>query len=72
MSNTIANYVQHLNRTYRQGDATEHSYRSALENLLHRLGGRHVEAVNEPRRNIDCGAPDFKVKRADTMAARAG
>ena len=44
-----------------RGDATEHTYRLALQTLLESAGG--IAAVNEPRR-IDCGAPDLVITAA--------
>ncbi|HET9502411.1 MAG TPA: type ISP restriction/modification enzyme [Hymenobacter sp.] len=43
------------------GQATEHSYRAAVEGLFHRLYPQ-LEITNEPRRQ-KCGAPDFVVQR---------
>ena len=44
------------------GQATEHSYRPALQALVEGLGGDGVRAVNEPS-HVACGAPDFVVAR---------
>ena len=44
------------------GQATEHSYRPALQALVEGLGGDGVGAVNEPSQ-VACGAPDFVVVR---------
>ena len=45
------------------GDATEHSGRTALENLLNALRPAGVSVTNEPGRQGDKGAPDFKIMR---------
>ena len=57
----IAAYIEELERKFRAGFATEHTYRAALEALL---GAAFAPAdiINEPRQ-IACGAPDFLVAR---------
>ena len=55
-------YVKELNREYETSQATEHSYRPALKNLLETLGGEGVKALNEPS-HVECGAPDFIVEK---------
>ena len=55
-------YFKRLKTTYATDQATEHSYRSALENLIEGLGDNRVRALNEPKR-VECGAPDFIVER---------
>ncbi len=53
----IRNYLKSLSGAYAKGDATEHTYRPALQTLLHAvLPGMNV--TNEPKQ-IECGAPDF-------------
>uniref|UniRef100_Q3ARB7 site-specific DNA-methyltransferase (adenine-specific) n=1 Tax=Chlorobium chlorochromatii (strain CaD3) TaxID=340177 RepID=Q3ARB7_CHLCH len=61
MSMTIQEYVAALNRRYKTGIATEHSYRADLQALLSDLLPK-VEVTNEPRRSA-CGAPDFILTR---------
>jgi hypothetical protein len=46
---------------YQTGVATEHSYRSAIEQLINGLADG-ITALNEPKR-VACGAPDFIVQR---------
>ncbi len=58
---TIQEYIETINRRYKAGNATEHSYRGDLQNLLKALAP-HVEVTNEPQR-IDCGAPDYILTR---------
>jgi hypothetical protein len=53
----ILEYVEALDRQFRTGLSTEHSYRPLLQGLLAELLPG-VEVTNEPQR-IDCGAPDF-------------
>ena len=62
ISSPLRAYYNSLKTTFATKQATEHSYRSALENLIQELGGKQVRALNEPKR-IDCGAPDFIVER---------
>lgn len=47
--------------THGTGQATEHSYRPALQQMLTDLGGSDVGAINEPTQ-ADYGAPDFIVE----------
>ena len=56
------NYYKELSATWNTGLATEHSYRPALKRLIESIGGRGTDAVNEPT-HVDCGAPDFIVRR---------
>ena len=58
---TIQEYIDTINRLYKAGNATEHSYRGDLQNLLKALAP-HVDVTNEPQR-IDCGAPDYILTR---------
>ena len=52
-------YLKSLSDSCTQGNATEHTYRPALQNLLQAvLPESHV--TNEPRQ-IECGAPDFVI-----------
>jgi len=57
------NYLQRIEKEYRSGRTTEHTFRPALKDLLESLE-KGIEATNEPRR-IECGAPDFIVTRND-------
>ena len=59
---SIAEYRKSIRATHSTGQATEHSYRPALQNLLQEVGGNDVEAINEPTR-ADYGAPDFIVEQ---------
>ena len=63
MSNTdrVIAYVQEIKKYKSTGEATEHTYRPALRDLLQSLGQK-VTAINEPKR-VECGAPDFVVAR---------
>src|SRR5216683_4266332 len=57
----VEEYLRKLERALRRGDATEHTHRSALKDLLEALDDK-VVATNEPKRS-QCGAPDYVVSR---------
>jgi predicted helicase len=57
-------YVQRIEAAYRRGNATEHTYRSDLKQLIETLDPR-ATATNEPRR-VACGAPDFIITNGQT------
>lgn len=54
---TLTDYIEKLNRRYKAGNATEHTFRGDLQTLIESLV-QGVMATNEPTR-IACGAPDF-------------
>lgn len=57
----IQTYLQDVAAHLKAGNATEHTHRPALQNLLNALlPDYHV--TNEPRR-IACGAPDFEIAK---------
>ena len=58
----ISKYITEITRIYKEGNATEHSYRPALQRLLEALIGVGMKITNEPKR-IACGAPDYIVTR---------
>lgn len=58
---SIKHYLEQINRTYVAGNATEHSYRGDLRQLLE-IELPEAEVTNEPKR-IECGAPDYVVTR---------
>ena len=53
---TTAEYLLALNSRFRLGNATEHTFRGDLQNLLESLAPG-ISATNEPKRQA-CGAPD--------------
>ncbi|WP_200281026.1 N-6 DNA methylase [Rhabdochromatium marinum] len=61
----IQTFIHQVQRLHRTGQATEHSYRSAIEQLLHALDDQ-ITALNEPKR-VACGAPDFIISRGDIV-----
>ena len=61
----LKEYISTVNQKYRAGNATEHSYRGALEQLMQMLLPK-LRIVNEPKRE-KCGAPDYIASRMDGM-----
>jgi len=57
----ITNYINKINKRFRTGISTEHSYRGDLQTLLESFD-RSVMVTNEPSR-IECGAPDYIVTK---------
>jgi len=60
---TIEQYIDSINKRYRLGNATEHTFRGALEQLIETLVPE-IRATNEPKRQ-SCGAPDYILTRKD-------
>ena len=58
---TIQEYIEAVNKRFKAGISTEHSYRGDLQSLLKALAP-NVDVTNEPQR-IDCGAPDYILTR---------
>ncbi len=54
-------YLGEIQKNLSTGDATEHTYRPALQRLLGSVG-HGITVINEPRR-IECGSPDLGIKR---------
>ncbi len=57
----LTEYLRKLERALKRGDATEHTHRPALKELIEALDEK-VISTNEPKRS-DCGAPDYVVSR---------
>ncbi len=55
----IYHYIEKVTRELASGQATEHSYRPALKELLGALD-ESIEAINEPKQS-EHGAPDFVI-----------
>ena len=60
---TIEKYIDTINQRYRLGNATEHTFRGSLEQLIESLVPE-VRATNEPKRQ-SCGAPDYILTKKD-------
>ena len=54
-------YRRAISQLLATGQATEHSYRPALQTLVQALSGDGLRAINEPS-HVVCGAPDFIVE----------
>ena len=61
MQTEITEYITELDRQYRTGVATEHTYRPALQKLLSAMLPQLIVS-NEPARQA-CGAPDLILLR---------
>jgi predicted helicase len=63
MQMTLENYISTINQRYKQGYATEHTFRGDLVNLLESLVPE-IKATNEPKRQ-SCGAPDYIITKGE-------
>ncbi|MCL2138613.1 MAG: N-6 DNA methylase [Treponema sp.] len=57
----VSDYIIEIDTIYRQGNATEHSYRHALKALFDNLT-TGLSITNEPK-HISCGAPDYVISK---------
>ena len=60
---TIESYIDNINQRYKLGNATEHTFRGDLQQLLESLVPE-IRATNEPKRQ-SCGAPDYILTKKD-------
>jgi hypothetical protein len=60
---TLEQYISNINKEYKRGISTEHTYRGDLKQLLESIVP-DIAATNEPKR-ISCGAPDYVLIRKD-------
>jgi len=60
---TLEQYIDNLDKRYRLGNATEHTFRGDLQQLIENLVPG-VSATNEPKRQ-KCGAPDYILTKKD-------
>ncbi|MDI6722047.1 MAG: N-6 DNA methylase [Candidatus Aenigmarchaeota archaeon] len=60
----ITDYLKKIEKAYAAGNATEHTHRPALKELIENIAAGII-ATNEPRR-VKCGAPDFIVTKKQT------
>jgi predicted helicase len=60
---TTQQYIDNINQRYKLGNATEHTFRGDLQNLLEALVPT-IRATNEPKRQ-SCGAPDYILTKKD-------
>ncbi len=60
---TLEQYIDNVDKRYRLGNATEHTFRGDLQQLLESLVPT-IRATNEPKRQ-SCGAPDYILTKKD-------
>ena len=60
---TVQQYIETINQRFRLGNATEHTFRGDLQQLLESLV-IDIRATNEPKRQ-SCGAPDYIITRGE-------
>ncbi len=60
---TLKSYIDNIDKRYRLGNATEHTFRGDLQQLLETLVPT-IRATNEPQRQ-SCGAPDYILTQKD-------
>ena len=61
-----AQYIDNINQRYLSGNATEHTFRGDLQQLIESLVPE-IRATNEPKRQ-SCGAPDYILTQKDIPA----
>jgi predicted helicase len=59
----LNDYIITINQRYKLGNATEHTFRGDLQQLLESLV-TDIRATNEPKRQ-SCGAPDYIITRGE-------
>jgi hypothetical protein len=62
MSTPVSTYLNAIKQNLAAANATEHTHRPALQQLIQSLA-KGIQATNEPKHRTDCGAPDFVVMR---------
>lgn len=60
---TINQYIENINQRYKLGNATEHTFRGDLQQLIESMAPG-IRATNEPKRQT-CGAPDYILTKGD-------
>jgi predicted helicase len=60
---TLQQYLDSVNQRFRLGNATEHTFRGDLQQLIESIVP-HIRATNEPKRQ-SCGAPDYILTKKD-------
>jgi predicted helicase len=60
---TLDQYIDNINKRFKLGNATEHTFRGDLQQLLESLVPT-IRATNEPKRQ-SCGAPDYILTKKD-------
>ena len=60
---TLPQYISAISARYKLGNATEHTFRGDLQQLIESLEPK-IRATNEPKRQ-SCGAPDYILTQKD-------
>ena len=60
---TVRQYIENIDKRYKLGITTEHSFRGDLQGLIEALVPS-IQATNEPKRQ-NCGASDYIVTKND-------
>lgn len=60
---TVSQYIDSINKRYKLGNATEHTFRGDLQQLIESILP-DIRATNEPKRQ-SCGAPDYILTKKD-------
>lgn len=60
---TLEQYIDSINKRFKLGNATEHTFRGDLQQLIETLVPS-IRATNEPKRQ-SCGAPDYILTKKD-------
>jgi predicted helicase len=60
---TLEQYIDNINKRHTLGNATEHTFRGDLQQLIESLVPA-IRATNEPKRQ-SCGAPDYILTKKD-------
>ncbi len=63
---TLEQYIDNINAKYKLGNATEHTFRGLLEQLIESIVPE-IRATNEPKRQ-QCGAPDYILTKKDNLS----
>lgn len=63
----IQQYIDNINKRFKLGNATEHTFRGDLQYLIEALLPG-IKATNEPKRQ-SCGAPDYILTRKEVPVA---
>jgi predicted helicase len=59
----LSQYIDSINQRYKLGNATEHTFRGDLQQLIETIVPE-IRATNEPKRQ-SCGAPDYILTKKD-------
>jgi predicted helicase len=59
----LPQYITNINQRYQLGNATEHTFRGDLQQLIESIVPT-IKATNEPKRQ-SCGAPDYILTKGD-------